>query len=225
MSSPTSSIEVDGVRGWLIPGDLQILEQHAARVPAGGRIVEIGSYLGLSASIMARNAPGAYVLCVDPWDDMINKCPGSFETFRRNTERYTNVAFCREKSTEVARLWPLLYVMAMIKRCSDADVARTRELLETSPSPFDPIDKNWLKPPQLDLLFIDGEHSECAQDLRAWVPLVKSGGVVLVHDCVPGEPPAVAVSEYLTRDTEVALVNLHCPPTAHYMAVLECRRA
>ena len=37
---------------------------------------------------------------------------------------------------------------------------------------------------ELDYLFIDGDHSDAGLrgDLRQWLPLVKRGGVVLIHD-------------------------------------------
>jgi predicted O-methyltransferase YrrM len=38
---------------------------------------------------------------------------------------------------------------------------------------------------KLDLLFVDGDHSEAGayQDLADWTPKVKKGGYVLIHDC------------------------------------------
>ena len=43
---------------------------------------------------------------------------------------------------------------------------------------------------ELDLLFIDGDHSRAGveADLRMYSPLVRSGGLVAFHDIVPGDP-------------------------------------
>lgn len=35
---------------------------------------------------------------------------------------------------------------------------------------------------ELDVLIIDGNHLQAEQDLRAWVPMLRVGGIVLVHD-------------------------------------------
>jgi predicted O-methyltransferase YrrM len=45
----------------------------------------------------------------------------------------------------------------------------------------------------LDLLFIDGDHSYdgVAADFETYVPLVRRGGIVALHDIVPGPPEAV----------------------------------
>ncbi|GAI10439.1 unnamed protein product, partial [marine sediment metagenome] len=37
---------------------------------------------------------------------------------------------------------------------------------------------------EVDLVFIDGDHSEegCAGDIDAWLPHVKDGGIIALHD-------------------------------------------
>ena len=36
--------------------------------------------------------------------------------------------------------------------------------------------------PEIDVLYIDGDHTQVEEDLRAWVPLVREGGLVVGHD-------------------------------------------
>ncbi len=79
-----------GVEGRIRPGDVEVLDRAAAQVPHGGTIVEIGSFLGLSARVMERasKASAAEIHCVDPWPDGIG-CNGVFDSyarFLRNTE-------------------------------------------------------------------------------------------------------------------------------------------
>ena len=51
----------------------------------------------------------------------------------------------------------------------------------------------------VDLVFIDGDHSEsaCRLDWDLWHPLVEPGGVVLFHDARGGDPGPTAVVEAL----------------------------
>jgi predicted O-methyltransferase YrrM len=51
----------------------------------------------------------------------------------------------------------------------------------------------------VDLVFIDGDHSEaaCRLDWELWSPRVRQGGVVLFHDARGGDPGPTAVTEEL----------------------------
>jgi predicted O-methyltransferase YrrM len=53
----------------------------------------------------------------------------------------------------------------------------------------------------IDLAFIDGDHSYegCLDDLRAVWPKMKSGGVILIHDCIPNSEPLGAVNKFATE--------------------------
>lgn len=56
--------------------------------------------------------------------------------------------------------------------------------------------KTFCEPPHsIDLLFIDGDHSEEAtkNDIKAWLPFVKHGGIVVFHDFTSnhGVPQAI----------------------------------
>jgi len=47
------------------------------------------------------------------------------------------------------------------------------------------IGESWDKEKEIDLLFVDGDHSYegVYRDLRIWVPYVKKFGIVMMHDC------------------------------------------
>src|SRR6185295_7220595 len=58
---------LDGVQGWLTDAQAARLRAAAARAPAGGRIVEIGSYHGRSTIALACAAPAdGEVVAIDP---------------------------------------------------------------------------------------------------------------------------------------------------------------
>ena len=62
----TSALLPD-VEGWLTEAQAARLDRCARAVPAGGRIVEIGSFRGRSTIVLARAAPdGAEVVAIDP---------------------------------------------------------------------------------------------------------------------------------------------------------------
>lgn len=58
---------------------------------------------------------------------------------------------------------------------------------------------SWMKP--IDLLFIDGDHTYhgVMKDLLSWVPHVKSGGTIMLHDYdAPTSPGVVkAISDFV----------------------------
>src|SRR5262245_18453579 len=58
---------VGEIDGWMTRGQGQALYAAAQRCPAGGRIVEIGSFRGRSTIVLALGAPeGATVYAIDP---------------------------------------------------------------------------------------------------------------------------------------------------------------
>src|SRR5262245_60486991 len=68
----TGMAELNGVRGFLVPGDIAFLFNLAADLPEGGCYLEVGSWMGLSAIVFANGLLanlnlGATVFCVDTW--------------------------------------------------------------------------------------------------------------------------------------------------------------
>jgi predicted O-methyltransferase YrrM len=139
----TGMVELHGVRGYLVPGDVAYLFNLAAWLPPAGCYLEIGSWMGLSAIVFANGLLAslnlrATVYCVDTWlgspehQALPEVKEGSlFDLFLRNVAESQLGCFVRPVRGESGR------------------AARA-----------------WAGPP-LDLVFIDGEHSleACYRDL------------------------------------------------------------
>jgi hypothetical protein len=83
------------VQGWMSPAELTFLAETAAKVPQGGAVVEIGSYMGRSSCALAANTPAA-VYCVDAWRDLGPEgwFAGPWATVdnhRANTSQFQNI--------------------------------------------------------------------------------------------------------------------------------------
>ncbi len=186
-------VEVNGVRGFLTPGDMALLSNCARAVPRDGAIVEIGSFMGLSTILMAaalissENA-GARIYCIDTWEgspehQVLPEVSGMqmFDVFQRNIDR-----------AEVSSLIHPIQAMS-------TEVAG-RFALES-----------------IDLLFVDGDHTfeGCYKDLELYYPRVKPGGRIIGHDCIPGGTVERAVSNFCRK---LGLTyNVHDMPVNHYM--------
>ncbi len=189
----TGMIDVNGVQGFLIPGDVGCLLKLAMQLPGGGNYLEVGSWMGLSSILVANGLLaalnlGARVWCIDTWEgsaehqnlDVVEN-GRLFETFVQNVKSASVEHFIR----------PV--------RGRSVDVARS-----------------WDGPP-FDIVFIDGDHSAeaCYEDIRAWAPHLRTGGRLLGHDAAPGSGVRQALERYRAESGR----NLHIlpPPTAHYI--------
>jgi hypothetical protein len=87
--------------------DKKVLVRLAADLPAGSRCLEIGSYLGASAILVAKNLPsGATLTCVDTWqnDGMSEGNRDTYAEFHANTKPYGNrITAVRQASAEAAK--------------------------------------------------------------------------------------------------------------------------
>lgn len=156
-----------------------LLYRLALGLPRESRLLEIGSYLGASAAVLAAAAQtrGGYVFCVDTWhnDAMSEGGRDTYGEFLQNTKPYSNwITPLRGQSTEIATTF-----------------AQT-----------------------IDLLFIDGDHSYdgVIADLRCWLPKLRSGGWLVMHDWGWAEGVKRAVQEVvidLQQGTPLVLPNLY----------------
>jgi hypothetical protein len=150
---------VEGVDGWLSDGQARRLWERAGAVPPNGRIVEIGSYHGRSAIVLARasGGTGVEVVAIDPHagnDRGPQEIHGSEaegeadnRAFRANLERAGVAAAVRH-----VRL-------------------PSQEALGSVDGP-------------IDLLYVDGAHrvGPATDDIARWGARVRPGGTMLVHD-------------------------------------------
>jgi hypothetical protein len=156
VSFETAFAAVKGVEGWLSEGQARRLFERAAAVPPSGRIVEIGSYRGRSAIVLAR-AGGAQVVAIDPH---AGNDRGPQEIHGSASEGESDNQAFREN----------------LERAGVAGLVRHVRL--PSQDALDAVDG------PIDLLYVDGAHrlGPATDDIRRWGARVRPGGSMLVHD-------------------------------------------
>lgn len=129
-------------------------------------MVEIGVYEGASAVALCRTlGPGAELHLIDPFGRHPDALPAGWGASEWATRRVVAHAVRRRGAEAVGALevhW---------------HIALSHEVAES-----------WSE--GLDLVFIDGDHSEagCELDWASWHPFVAPGGQVVFHDAREGEP-------------------------------------
>jgi len=149
---------VRDVEGWLTDAQARMLWNRAQTLPAGSQIVEIGSFRGRSAIVLARAAEGRAVLtAIDPH-------AGS----DRGPQQIEADAAAGEDDNR-----------AFNENLERADVAgRVRHVRLPSHQALGEVEG------ELDLLYVDGAHRyrPALADLDRWGGRVRPGGHMLVHD-------------------------------------------
>jgi methyltransferase family protein len=146
------------VEGWLTEAQARRLHDAAAAVGACGdavRVVEIGSFRGRSAIVLA--GAGADVVCIDP---------------HAGSDRGPQeIAADAERGAA-----DLAAFRANLARAGVAD--RVRHVRAFSGAALDEV------PGLVDVLFVDGAHRfvPARADLVRWGGRVRAGGRMLVHD-------------------------------------------
>jgi predicted O-methyltransferase YrrM len=149
---------VEGVEGWLTDDQARRLWDRARALPAGARIVEIGSFRGRSTIVLALGAPpGVDVVAVDPHAGS-DRGPQEIaaEATRGNDDHET--------------------FLANLERAGVRD--RVRHVRKFSDAALGDVDG------EVALLFIDGAHryGPARADVRDWGARVLDGGTMLIHD-------------------------------------------
>jgi len=113
---------------------------------------EIGTFDGYYAEVLLKNIPGLLLYCVDPW-----------EVYRgyRDHKFHRSMELAEQKARE--RLTPL-GCQIVKKRSMDA----VKDIADNS----------------LDFVYIDANHKYefVKEDIEAWTPKVRTGGIVSGHD-------------------------------------------
>jgi predicted O-methyltransferase YrrM len=142
------------------PQDARVL-LDAAR--GARRVVEIGVYEGASAlALLDALQPGAELHLVDPFGAHPDALPRGWGASERATRRVVGRAARRRGAGAPRVRW---------------HVALSHE-----------VASRWSQ--EIDVLFIDGDHSEagCELDLSCWRRFVAPGGRVVFHDARAGQP-------------------------------------
>lgn len=142
------------IPGWFHHGQkiLELVEQYRPKV-----CVELGTWQGASAVPVARSIQrwGGTLTCIDTWSGELNEDGGSLP----------------DKA-------PVM-LLSCARRMVEAGVGANVRLI---PAMTGAASLVWSEP--IDFLYIDADHSYLGvwTDLVAWVPHVKSGGLILGDD-------------------------------------------
>lgn len=121
-------------------------------------IVEVGSFTGVSTSILAKAVAGydGSVFAVDHW-------MGSEETPQPKYTRVIDVYSIFRRNMIALGIWDIVHPLVM-----DSLTAAQIFADET-----------------LDLVFIDADHryAYVKKDISAWLPKLRDGGILCGHDC------------------------------------------
>ena len=149
---------VADVEGWLSDGQARRLWDRAKELAPGAQAVEIGSYRGRSAIVLASAAPaGATIVAIDPHagnDRGPQEIHGTQEQGQSDHEAF----------------------LANLERAGVSE--RVRHVRRPSSEALGDVQGD------IELLYIDGAHRYrfARDDIRDWTPRVAPGGTLLIHD-------------------------------------------
>jgi|MDTC01.2.fsa_nt_gb predicted O-methyltransferase YrrM len=160
-----------GVDGHLNGHDVTVLQSMTAQYK-GEKYIEIGSYLGCSAVIIAKENPETLVYAHDIWETDMKDLPDDSLPPDHVADYFLNFY------SSVTRLG-----------------------LERQIIPVRGDSKYTMKihaDESAGCVFIDGDHSfqGCLADLREAWRVIRPGGVVMVHDCHVGSDVHRAIQEF-----------------------------
>ena len=180
-SFETALAAVEGVEGWLSEGQARRLFERAAAVPPAGRIVEIGSFRGRSAIVLAQ-AGAAQVVAIDPH-------AGN----DRGPQEIHGSASEGESDNQAFR--------ANLERAGVAE--RVRHVRLPSQDALDSVEG------PIDLLYVDGAHrfAPARDDIVRWGARVREGGTMLVHDSFSSIGVTLALLRLMALGSEFVYVG------------------
>ena len=175
---PEALAVADSVEGWLSADQARRLWERAAGLPASALAVEIGSYRGRSAIVLASAAPDdARVVAIDPHAGN-DRGPQQIEGTSSEGEA-DNRAF-----------------MANLERAGVA--ARVEHVRLPSQGALAAVAG------AIDLLYVDGAHryAPARNDIARWGERVRPGGALLIHDAFSSIGVTFAILRLLVLGSE-----------------------
>lgn len=166
------------------------LHYIASHFPKKTTVVEIGSFLGGSAAIMAFANPDISIVGIDAFDQ---KQHTLVEEQRAMIERVYGPG--KTRSQENAQHWissfanNVTFVQALSpNNCEQLDVVKN----------------------PIDVYFEDAVHVNpgLEKNINFWFPKVKPGGLILMHDYRPWMPPKLSMPPWRFKDVENHLERL-----------------
>ena len=171
------------VEGWLSVDQAQRLWERASGLADGALVVEIGSYRGRSAIVLASAAPpAARIVAIDPHagndrgpqqiEGSVDEGQADNDAFRANLER--------------------------------AGVAgRVDHVRLPSQGALGSVDG------EVDLLYVDGAHryGPARDDIARWGARVRGGGTMLIHDSFSSIGVTLAIARLLLLGSEYRYVG------------------
>jgi len=149
---------VSGVEGWMTDDQARRLWDRVGELSAPATVVEIGSFRGRSAIVLASGAAaGVDIVAIDP--------------HAGNDRGPQELAGMEAEADQDNRVFH--------ENLAAAGVAdRVRHVREFSDRALDEVDH------PVDLLYIDGAHrfGPAASDIATWGGRVRPDGVMLIHD-------------------------------------------
>lgn len=171
------------VEGWLSEDQARRLWERAAGLPGGALAVEIGSYRGRSAIVLASAvAAGTRVVAIDPHAGN-DRGPQQIEGTREEGEA-DNRAF-----------------RANLERAGVYD--RVEHVRLPSQDALAAVEGS------IDLLYVDGAHryAPAREDIARWGARVRPGGALLIHDAFSSVGVTLAILRLLAFGAEFRYVG------------------
>jgi predicted O-methyltransferase YrrM len=159
----------EAIPGWTRNEEARELLRVSYSLSAGAVIVEIGSFLGAGAILLAgprRICGSGVVYCVDPFDGTGDSF--SVPHYRRILEEVGGGSLRDHFEMNIRNAG--LDGWVRIQQGRAKEVARA-----------------WTKP--IDLLYLDGDQSRkgVRETYDSWVEFLKVGGIIAVHNSEPGD--------------------------------------
>lgn len=175
--------QVRDVQGWMSPDQAERLYRAAAATRPGEQIVEIGSFQGRSAIVLASAAPaGVEVVAIDPHAGN-DRGPQEIDGFVAEAADDHEI---------------------FLQNLADAGVAgRVRHVRAFSDAAHDAVDG------EIAVLYIDGAHryAPARADIREWGARVSPGGTLLIHDSFSSVGVTLAIARELAAGSRFRYVG------------------